>query len=74
MVNLNKTLDESSKEFAGINERFQSEPQSVQTLRIRFAEIYESLQSIEWDVRLKDIAITHLETSLMFAIKSIYNK
>lgn len=75
MTNL-ENISQEAKKFAGINERFDSEKIEVQTIRKEFAMTYDLflVNSEIMDERLREIAITNLETSLMFAIKAIYNK
>lgn len=67
-------ISQEAKKFAGINERFANEKIEIQEIRKNFAEIFDnfSKNSEVMNERLKEIAITNLETSLMFAIKAIY--
>ena len=67
-------ISQEAKKFAGLNERFENETNEIQEIRKSFAEIFDALQknSEIMDGRLRSIAITHLETSLMFAIKAMY--
>lgn len=67
-------ISQEAKTFAGMNERFDSEKIEVQTIRKEFAMTYDLflVNSEIMDERLREIAITNLETSLMFAIKAIY--
>ena len=67
-------ISQEAKKFAGLNSRFESETDEIQELRKSFAEIFDALQknSEIMDGRLRSIAITHLETSLMFAVKAVY--
>lgn len=69
-------ISQEAKKFAGLNSRFESETDEIQELRKSFAEIFDALEknSEIMDGRLRSIAITHLETSLMFAIKAIFTK
>nr|DAV49575.1 MAG TPA: hypothetical protein [Bacteriophage sp.] len=67
-------LSQEAKKFAGLNERVQFEPNEVQEIRKGFAETFDTFvkNSQIMDGRLRAIAITNLETSLMFAVKAIY--
>lgn len=67
-------ISQEAKKFAGLNERVQNEPNEVQEIRKGFAEVFDTFvkNSKIMDGRLRSIAITHLETSLMFAIKAMY--
>ena len=67
-------ISQEAKKFAGLNSRFESETDEIQELRKNFAEIFDNFakNSEIMDGRLRSIAITHLETSLMFAIKAMY--
>lgn len=67
-------ISQEAKKFAGMNERFDSEKIEVQTIRKEFAMTYDLflVNSEIMDERLREIAITNLETSLMFAIKAIH--
>jgi len=73
MTNI-KHLSQEAKKFAGLNERFENETNEIQEIRKNFAEIFDNFakNSEIMDGRLRSIAITHLETSLMFAIKAMY--
>lgn len=73
MTNI-KHLSQEAKKFAGLNERFQNEPDEIREIRKGFAEVFDTFvkNSSIMDGRLRSIAITHLETSLMFAIKAMY--
>lgn len=67
-------ISQEAKKFAGLNERFQNEPNEIQEIRKGFAEAFDTFvkSSKIMDGRLRSIAITHLETSLMFAVKAVY--
>ena len=67
-------ISQEAKKFAGINERFDSEKIEIQEIRKNFAEIFDNFakNSEIMDWRLRSIAITHLETSLLFAVKAVY--
>ena len=73
MTNI-QNISLEAKKFAGINERFDSEKIEIQEIRKNFAEIFDNFEknSEIMDRRLRSIAITNLETSLLFAIKAIY--
>ena len=74
MTNIEQ-ISHEAKKFAGINERFLDEINEMQEIRKNFAEIFDALEknSEIMDGRLRSIAITHLETSLMFSIKAMYD-
>jgi|GEM_PF-3048141 hypothetical protein len=67
-------ISHEAKKFAGINERFLNETNEMQEIRKNFAEIFDTFakNSSIMDGRLRSIAITNLETSLLFAIKAVY--
>lgn len=71
-----ENISQEAKKFARINERFGNEKIEIQEIRKNFAEIFDNFtkNSEIMDERLREIAMTNLETSLMFAIKAIYNK
>ena len=71
------------KTLCSINERFDNEPDIIKNIRLDYAMIMENLTNNrdviiwawpnEWK-RNFSIAITHLEDSLMRAIKAVYCK
>lgn len=67
-------ISQEAKKFAWINERFANEKIEVQIIRKEFAMTYDLflVNSEIIDERLREITITNLETSLMFAVKAIY--
>ena len=67
-------ISQEAKKFAGLNKRVQNEPNEAQEIRKGFAEAFDTFvkNSEIMDGRLRSIAITHLETSLMFAVKAVY--
>ena len=51
-----------------------SESDDIAALRLAFAEVEAVVQQICPDGRRKSIALTHIETAALFAVKSAYEK
>jgi len=70
--------EETKNLVSYVKERFDNEPEAIQTLRTRFASIINDLvierNSLERGEKSRNlqIAITHLEDACMRAIKAAY--
>lgn len=70
-------FSDEAKKICSINNRFENEDPQVQSIRTQYAGIADFLISMRnndnSDKRLYSIALTELETSLMYAIKAYFN-